>query len=60
MLSLANKSDAFIENFYKNCFYKMENLEKKKVLCYCLWLLSRKCALQSFSGIVTDHFKFYL
>ena len=47
MLSSAIKSDAFI-SYKKSCFSKMKSLEKKKVLYFCLRLLSQKCALQSF------------
>ena len=34
--------------YKKDCFYKTKSFEKKKILYFCLRLLSRKCVLQSF------------
>ena len=47
MLKSAIKRDAFIA-YKKSIFYKMKSLEKRKVLYFCLRLLSQKCALQTF------------
>ena len=63
MLSSATKSNAFI-SYKESRFYKMTDLEGKKLLYFCLRLLSRKCALQTFTGnisrIVAEHVKFFI
>ena len=62
MLSSAIKSNAFIP-YKESCFYKMTNLEMRKVLYFCLRLLPRKCVLRKCAGnisrFVGDQVKFY-
>ena len=63
ILSSAIKSHAFIP-YKESCFYKMKSFGKRKVLYFCLRLISRKCVYKVFtrniSGTVTDHIKFFL
>ena len=47
ILSSAIESHAFIPS-KKSCFYKIKSFGKRTVLCFCLRLYLRKCALQSF------------
>ena len=47
ILSSAIESHAFIPS-KKSCFYKMKSFGKRTVLCFCLRLYLRECALQSF------------